>query len=232
MFIVAITGMKQNNACDKDKCRDNAMLVIGITGGVGAGKSSVLQYMEENYRCRVVLADDVGNQVKLPGEICYNRLVELLGRDILDKNGYIDKTRMAEMIFSDKELLLKVNAIIHPAVKDYILAEIQKENEKKQCDFFFVEAALLIECGYAAHVDELWYIYASEEVRRARLKASRFYSDEKISAIMQGQLAEEEFRKACAVVIDNSSDFNDTKKQIDKILGDRLWKVQENFLDN
>ena len=61
------------------------MLIIGITGGVGAGKSSVLQYMKENYRCRVILADDVGNQVKLPGEICYNQLVELLVRDILDE---------------------------------------------------------------------------------------------------------------------------------------------------
>ena len=208
------------------------MLIIGITGGVGAGKSSVLQYMEENYRCRVILADDVGNRVKLPGEICYNRLVELLGSDILDGNGYIDKFRMAEAIFSDKELLAKVNAIIHPAVQDYILEEIRKEQEKKQYDFFFIEAALLLECGYAAHVDEMWYIYASDEVRRKRLKDSRGYSDEKVTSIMNGQLKEEEFRKACQVVIDNSGDMEETKKQIDKLLGDRLWKVQENFLDN
>lgn len=208
------------------------MLIIGITGGVGAGKSSVLDYMEEKCKCRIVLADDVGNKVKLPGEICYNRLVELLGRDILDERGFIDKSRMAEAIFFDKDLLLQVNGIIHPAVEEYILREIHKEKELDVLDFFFVEAALLIECGYGAHVDELWYIYASEEARRKRLKESRAYSDEKISAIMQGQLAEEEFRKACAVVIDNSGDFEETKKQIDKILGDRLWKVQENFRDN
>lgn len=208
------------------------MLIIGITGGVGAGKSSVLQYMEEKYRCRVVLADDVGNRVKLPGEICYNRLVELLGRDILDEKGTIDKLKMAEAIFSDKNLLAKVNSIIHPAVKEYILSQIELEKENGNVDFFFVEAALLIECGYGQHVDELWYIYASEEVRRNRLRMSRSYSDGKISAIMQGQLAEEEFRKNCSVVIDNSGDFNDTKKQIDKLLGDRLWKIQENFPDN
>jgi len=207
-------------------------MIIGITGGVGAGKSSVLNYINEKCKCRIVLADDVGNEVKLPGEICYNRLVELLGRDILDEEGYIDKLKMAEAIFSDEELLLQVNAIIHPAVEEYILREIRKEKEAGELDFFFVEAALLIECGYGKHVDELWYIYASEEVRRARLKAGRAYSDEKISAIMQGQLAEEEFRKACAVVIDNSGDMEETKKQIDKILGDRLWKVQENFPDN
>ena len=208
------------------------MWIIGITGGVGAGKSSVLDYIEEKCNCRIVLADDVGNRVKLPGEICYNRLVELLGSDILDENGFIDKVRMAAAIFTDEELLLKVNAIIHPAVKEYILGEIRKEKEANKLDYFFVEAALLIECGYGAHVDELWYIYASEDVRRKRLKESRGYSDEKISAIMQGQLAEEEFRKACAVIIDNSGEFDDTKKQIDKLLGDRLWKVQENFPDN
>lgn len=208
------------------------MLIIGITGGVGAGKSSVLQYMEESYRCKVILADDVGNQVKLPGEICYNQLVELLGHDILDEKGLIDRNRMAAAIFADKELLAKVNAIIHPAVKDYILTEIQKEKEAMRYDFFFIEAALLIECGYAEHVDELWYIYASKEVRRERLKANRGYSDDKVSQIMDGQLKEEEFRRACQVVIDNGRDLDETKKQIDKILGDRLWKMQKNFRDN
>ena len=208
------------------------MLIIGITGGVGAGKSSVLEYMKENYRCRVILADDVGNRVKLPGEICYNQLVELLGRDILDGEGYIDRNKMAAAIFSDKELLLKVNTIIHPAVKEYILSEIKREKENSRYDFFFVEAALLIECGYEANVDEMWYVYASEDVRRERLKNNRGYSDEKVSQIMSGQLKDEEFRNHCQVVIDNGSDFQKTKKQIDKILGDRLWKIQKNFRDN
>ena len=201
------------------------MMIIGITGGVGAGKSSVLQYMQENYRCRMILADDVGNEVKLPGKICYNQLVDLLGNDILDKEGFIQKEKMAARIFSNKELLLQVNAIIHPAVMDYILTEIQKEKEAGIQDFFFVEAALLIECGYASHVDEMWYVYASDEIRRERLRANRHYSDEKITSIMKGQLQEEEFRKHCQVVIDNSDDFSKTEKQIDKILGDKLWKM-------
>jgi len=154
------------------------------------------------------LADDVGNQVKLPGEICYNQLVELLGRDILDEEGYIDRNKMASAIFSDKEILLAVNAIIHPAVKEYILTEIQREKEILRYDFFFVEAALLIECGYGEYVDELWYIYASEDIRRERLKASRGYSDEKVSQIMNGQLKEDEFRNHCQVIIDNGKDFD------------------------
>ena len=201
------------------------MQIIGITGGIGAGKSQVLQYIQKHYKCRVILADDVGNEVKLPGKICYNQLVDLLGNDILDKEGFIQKEKMAARIFSNKELLLQVNAIIHPAVMDYILTEIQKEKEAGIQDFFFVEAALLIECGYASHVDEMWYVYASDEIRRERLRANRHYSDEKITSIMKGQLQEEEFRKHCQVVIDNSDDFSKTEKQIDKILGDKLWKM-------
>lgn len=79
---------------------------------------------------------------------------------------------------------------------------------------FFVEAALLIECGYLALVDEMWYIYADEAVRRNRLKLSRGYSDEKISRIMSSQLSEEAFRKNCDFVIDNSGDFGQTIRQI------------------
>ena len=201
------------------------MQIIGITGGIGAGKSQVLQYIQNHYKCRVILADDVGNEVKLPGKICYNQLVDLLGNDILDKEGFIQKEKMAARIFFNKELLLQVNAIIHPAVMDYILAEIQKEKEAGIQDFFFVEAALLIECGYASYVDEMWYVYADEQTRRERLRANRHYSDEKITSIMKGQLQEEEFRKHCQVVIDNSDDFSKTEKQIDKILGDKLWKM-------
>lgn len=201
------------------------MQIIGITGGIGAGKSQVLQYIKEHYNCRIILADDVGNEVKLPGKICYNELVELLGDDILDEKGFIQKEKMASKIFSDQELLTKVNGIIHPAVQDYILEEIAKEKKAGSCDFFFLEAALLIECGYASHVDEMWYVYADEEVRRQRLRNNRHYSDDKITNIMKGQLGEEEFRKHCHVIIDNSSDLKETEKQIDKILGDKLWKM-------
>ena len=201
------------------------MQIIGITGGIGAGKSQVLQYIKKHYNCRIILADDVGNEVKLPGKICYNQLVDLLGDAILDKEGFIQKEKMASKIFSNNELLKKVNAIINPAVKEYILEEMEKEKHAGKCDFFFLEAALLIECGYASYVDEMWYIYADEEVRRKRLKENRHYSDEKIDSIMKGQLGEEEFRKNCQVIIDNSKELMETAKQIDKILGDKLWKM-------
>lgn len=194
------------------------MKLIGITGGVGAGKSQLLSYIEENCNCRILLADQAAHIVKEPGQPCYARLVELLGADILQEDGFIDKQKMAAAIFSEEELLLKVNGIIHPAVKEYILLEIQKEREAGKKDAFFVEAALLIEDGYERILDELWYIYADQEVRKARLKASRGYSDEKAEQIIGSQLSDEEFRKHCKVVIDNSRSLSDTYLQIDERL--------------
>ena len=208
------------------------MKVIGITGGVGAGKTRVLEYIRSSCNCRVIYADEIGNKVKEPGEVCYRDLVSLLGEQILDHNGRIDKARMAGLIFQNRELLLRVNEIIHPAVTNDILKEIEKEKRENKYDFLFIEAALLIECGYHKYVDEMWYIFSSREVRMERLMSSRGYSKEKTEEIMKGQLSEEEFRKNCDVVIENGRDFELTKKQIDEKLGEILWRMQKNTRDN
>jgi len=194
------------------------MKLIGITGGVGAGKSLILSYIQENTNCRILLADEVAHIVKEPGQPCYERLVALLGSEVLAEDKTIHKARMAAKIFADSKLLAQVNAIIHPAVKTYILTEIEKERAAGKKDFFFVEAALLIEEGYHKIVDEMWYIYASEQVRRERLAKNRGYSQEKITQIMNSQLSEAEFRSYCQEVIDNSGSFVDTYRQIDEIL--------------
>lgn len=194
------------------------MRTIGITGGVGAGKSELLAYIEKNYNSRILLADTVGHRVKEPGQPCYEKLVALLGKEILSPDGQIDRKAMAERIFADPELLEQVNGMIHPAVETYILEQIHLEQVHGTLDFFFIEAALLIECGYEDKVDELWYIYADREVRARRLKAARGYSDEKIQEIMDSQLSEEEFRRHCQVVIDNSGSLQDAYRQIDEIL--------------
>lgn len=195
------------------------MKTIGITGGVGCGKSRILEYIKENYNCRIITADDVANKIKEPGEVCYQPLIDLLGKDILGKDKWIDKKKMASKIFADESLLKKVNDIIHPAVKDKILSIKKTEAKKGKIDYLFIEAALLIECGYNAYVDEMWYIYTKESVRRERLKISRGYSDEKIDSIMAAQLSEEGFRNGSDKCIDNSLSFENTVKQIKELLG-------------
>ena len=191
------------------------MKIIGITGGVGAGKSTVLSYLEEAYGARIIQADQVANKIKEPGESCYGAIVQLLGPSVLLENGFIDRKRMGQLIFSDTSVLEKPNQILHPAVKAYIKNAIAAA-EKENVPVFVIEAALLIEDDYGAICDELWYIYTRESVRRERLKSSRGYTDEYITNIMKKQLSDETFRSACDFVIDNSESPAFTKEQIDK----------------
>lgn len=196
------------------------MRIIGITGGVGAGKSELLHYIETHYKSRILLADQVANDLKLPGAICYEPLVAILGKDVLCEDGTIDKAKMAQIIFHDEGKLALVNALIHPAVKRYILEEIEKEAAKREVEYFFIEAALLIEEHYEAIVEELWYIYADEAVRAERLRKSRQYSEDRIKSIMAGQLPEQEFRNRCQFVIDNSTTLEEAYLQIDHKMED------------
>ncbi len=196
--------------------------IIGITGGIGAGKSTVLGYIRDNYNCLVIFSDDVANDIKKKGYPAYDELVTLLGKEVLSEDGEIDKAKMASAIFNNKNLLKKVNNILHPAVNTFIINIIEKERALGTYDFVFVEAALLIENGYDKIVDELWYVYASEESRRQRLKASRGYSDEKIDDILGKQLDDATFREHCSFVIDNSGELSKASEQIDNKIGE--WK--------
>lgn len=196
------------------------MKIIGITGGVGAGKTQVLSYIEAHYRCRIIRADEAAHLLYEPGQECHKRLVQLLGHDILNKDSTIDKKKMAALIFNDKNLLQGVNQIVHPAVKKYILEQIAYEQEKGEAEYFFIEAALLIEERYDQIVDEMWYIHADAQVRAQRLMRDRQYSAQKVTDIMSGQLGEAQFRQHCKVVLSNNGDLEDTYKQIQNIMGD------------
>ncbi len=200
------------------------MRLIGITGGVGAGKSTILGYIKAHCLCRIYLADEVAHVVREPGQPCYEALVELLGQEILEEDGQLHRGRMAEKIFGDENLLEQVNAIIHPAVQTYLLEKIQEARKEGQTELFFIEAALLIECGYRDIVDEMWYIHAEEDVRRERLRESRGYSSERIKQIMDSQLTEEAFRAGCDFVIDNSGAPEESFRQIRRKLEGYTWR--------
>ncbi len=206
--------MRENRALDFTSEMEIYMKVIGITGGVGAGKSLILDYLKRNYIAKILIADDISKNLCISGERCFEPLIKLLGKEVLGPDGEIDRSRMASMIFENDSLREKVNDIIHPKVKEYIMEQIAECSQTGYYDFLFIEAALLIEAGYGNVVDEMWYIYTEASVRRSRLKASRGYSDAKIDSIMASQLTEAQFCKATQFTIDNSKDREFTYQQI------------------
>ena len=202
------------------------MKFIGITGGVGAGKSAILAYLANKPKTKVMLADEIAHELMEPGTECYQNIVEAFaGEDIfeisetdrvLPENPPFHRGKLAQVIFSDEKKREQMNAIVHPAVKDYVQKVYEEECQKGQLDLLVLEAALLIEEKYDEICDELWYIYTSESNRRARLKDSRGYSDEKIDRIFASQLNEAEFRAATQVTIDNNGDLEETYRQIEE----------------
>ncbi len=195
------------------------MKVIGVTGGVGAGKSTVLRYLEERYRARVIQADQTGHEVMEPEEEAYGRVVAEFGGQILSADGRIDRGVLSGIVFADGEKLKKLNAIVHPAVKKEILKRIAQAAAENEA-YTVVEAALFFEEKYDAFCDETWYIYTNEAERRRRLKRSRGYSDERIDQIVRNQKSHEELLKRCDCVIDNNGTAEDTCRQIDKRMRD------------
>ena len=198
------------------------MRTIGITGGIGAGKSYVLEYIRSHFPCVIYLADDIAKALEKKGCVCFDPIVACLGEEILGDDGEIVPAKMAQKIFSDDKLRTRVNEIIHPAVRSFVISEIERLQAEGEIAFFFLEAALLIEERYDLILDELWYVYADPEVRASRLSSSRGYSDEKIRSIMSKQQTDKTFREYCKVIIDNSGDFETTCHQIDSILEEYL----------
>ena len=207
------------------------MKFIGITGGVGAGKTAILQYLSEKEHTRVMLADEIAHDLMKPHTACYKQIVEtFIMEDILAADGSFDRQKLAQVIFSSEEKRLKMNAIVHPAVKAYVKEQLQLERERKQLKLLVLEAALLIEDHYDEICDELWYIYTTEEKRKIRLMASRGYTSEKVAQIFASQLSEEIYRKKCKVTIDNNGKLSETFLQIENALASLDEGQKENVV--
>ncbi|MCQ2492200.1 MAG: dephospho-CoA kinase [Lachnospiraceae bacterium] len=195
------------------------MKVLGITGGVGSGKSVVLSIMEEKFNTQNILTDLVAHDLMQPGEKSYVGIVEAFGEGILNEDKTINRKALGAIVFSDEEKLNQLNAITHPNVKEEVKRRIAKIKEEGKASAICLEAALLIETGYEDVYDELWYIYVNKEKRYERLAEGRGYSREQTDSIMKNQLSEEEFRAHADVIIDNSYTVEETEAQIRKVFG-------------
>ncbi len=198
-------------------------VIIGVTGGVGAGKSAVLSHLEEK-GAFVLRADDVGREVMEPGGQCFDDVVSLFGPGILTEEHTINRATVAGLVFTEPALRTALNAIIHPAVRKEIIRRLSVEMEKGRM-ILVVETALLMEARYQEFCQEIWYVYAPEETRIQRVMADRGYSREKALDIIKNQASDEEFRAAATVVIDNSRGLSDTLAQVDRQLEELISRL-------
>lgn len=182
------------------------MKIIGITGGVGAGKSTILDYLSQKYDAYVIQADKIGHLVMEPGGLCYEHVIALFGRQIIKNDKTIDRKQVSDVVFGNELMRQSLDAIIHPAVKTYILEEIRKQRQAG-CRLLVIEAALLLEEHYEEFCNNVWYIHTDAEIRIRRLMDSRGYTREKAESIIARQGSEEFFRKHSDYVIINNGDL-------------------------
>lgn len=193
------------------------MKVLGITGGVGSGKSLVLSYLEQKNGVVVYEADHLARMEQKPGTQCFKEIVAYFGEEILTKEGELDRKKLGTIVFQDSQKLEALNQIVHPLVREHIL-ELMEMHRAEGMKLFVLEAAILLESNYETLCDQMWFIYCEEQVRIERLRSSRNYSEELFHHISGQQMTEAVFRDKCHVVIDNSKDEKHLLENIDKNL--------------
>ena len=191
------------------------MKIIGITGGVGAGKSTVLNILREICNCYIVMADDVAKGLMVKDGALRADAIRLFGKDAYTDNGSLNTVHIASVMYGDETVKNEWTGLVHPAVKKAILSEIDTCKNEGKYDFFFLEAALLLEDNYDQICDEVWYVDVSEEERIKRLAIGRGYSEEKSRSIMKNQLSKEEFLRRTDYVIDNGISEENTRIQLE-----------------
>ena len=188
------------------------MKVIGLTGGVGSGKSLAAQMLAQEYQAQLVITDELGHTVMEQGQRAYEEILGHFGRELMQEDGTIDRTLLAQKVFADEQEREWLNSVIHPAVIRYIEEYIAARKEEPGT--IVLESALLFESGCDRFCDEVWYVCVPEAVRRQRLAESRGYSQEKITSILKRQLGEEEFRRRSDEVIENDGTMEELCQKI------------------
>ena len=193
------------------------MLVIGLTGGIGTGKTEVAKKLQE-LGAKLIEADKLGHLAYQPHSHPWRMVTEKFGTDILGENEEVDRKKLGAIVFSDPSALVILNSIMQPWIADMareLIAEYRKTRQK----VVVLEAAILIEAGWDDLVDEIWVTTAPESQVVDRLGKRNNFSVNDIKARINSQLPEEKRTNRAAVIIENSGDLKNLSNQIET-----LWK--------
>lgn len=198
------------------------MKTIGVTGGIGSGKSRILDMLKHGFGAETCQTDEVARELQKKGSSCFSKIVKIFGKEILDEDGELDRKRLGAIVFADEQKLGTLNEIVHPEVMREVKKRMTSARESGT-SVFVIESALLLEAHYEAICDEVWCVYTKPDVRRKRLKELRKMEEEKILAVMEAQADDDTYRKRADVVIDNSGTEEETNAQIKREI-ERLTK--------
>lgn len=192
------------------------MLTIGITGGIGSGKSTAVRILEE-YGARTIFADEIAKAVMEPGMPAYERIVEHFSAEILDNAGRIDSKKLGDIVFHNEQELLILNEISHGSVADKI-KDILDGFRREKVKLAVVEAIVPIEHGFLDAVDTVWVVLATEQVRAKRIMKRNNFSREEALARIRAQMPDEKYKSIAEQIIYNDGNIDELKTKIRGLL--------------
>lgn len=197
------------------------MFVIGITGGIGTGKSTVAGIFAER-GVRVLDADEISRKVTGHNGRALESIRALLGDKMIDSSGELNRKLVAGMVFSDRTKLDKLSAVIHRHVLDEIAEELEKEREKGT-KVIILDVPIPVQKGFLDVCNQIWVISADEEMRLQRLE-NRGMSRDDARRRMDMQMTREEYEELADIIIENNSDEEYLKEQINLHIKEELEK--------
>jgi dephospho-CoA kinase len=191
------------------------MLVVGLTGGIGAGKSTFAALLAER-GAQVVDADWLGRVALEPGQPAWHAVVDQFGDKVLSAGSMdIDRTRLADIVFGNKERLAALNAIVHPVIFRAVADEL--EMLRGTDEIVVLDAALIIETGLADALDVLVVVTSTRDTRRSRLVKDRSMSHEQVDARMASQNDPKELESEADVIVTNDGSLEDLAGEADRV---------------
>ena len=197
------------------------MLVIGLTGGIGTGKSEIARLLQ-SLGAAVINADQVGHEAYAPDSESWHEVVATFGEDILQPSGEIDRRKLGAIVFADPQQLTKLNGIMHPRMARMVADRIQVLREEG-VQVVVVEAALLVEAGWDTLVDEVWVAESPVEAVIQRLQARSGMDEEEVRKRIDSQMGQWERLERADLVVDNSGDVETLETMVKE-----LWDTRVN----
>ncbi len=196
------------------------MKIIGLTGGIGSGKSTVASILKESGAV-LINSDKVGHEVLNPGTPGWQEVLEAFGQDILTPNGNIDRQKLAQIVFNNPEALQRLNRIVHPKIEREVQSRLKKLQEQGIATVV-IEAALISEAFWAPQAEQIWVVKTSQEITLHRLKERGLSKSESLERMASQYPAEERVKRGL-VIIDNNGSIEELRAKVVK-----LWQEIHN----
>lgn len=222
--------------CEKRKTNRGGIYVIGLTGGIASGKSTVSNMLSK-LGAVVVDADLIAKEVTSPGSLGLQKLVDAFGKEILFPDGSLNRKKLAEIVFHDKDVLTLLNSIVHPLVLERIVTILDNLKRRAEEDgatkIVVLDAPLLLEVGAEKLVDEVWVVSVDLESQVRRLMRREGFTREQAFSRINAQMPLAEKKRYADEIIDNNGTLEETEKRVKELwLGlRRKMEMRERICD-